>query len=255
MSKYADIIETRLARGPFRIYTPASLGDAIRHYRTEAGMTQAQLAAKALGRSYLSELETRQGDRAIEAAPPRTERAGRSNDVGQGGLVVADELAVWLYGERVAVIDRERGRPRLAYTEEALDDIRWASRCCRCRSPSGTADNPRASSARSSTVCSPKENRGSQSPETSASPRRHLRVDSALGRDCAGAVVIQPADDPPLPTDHPTAEPLSPMRSKRSSGTSAAHPSVGRTGTSLAGRRPGEARPDADARRLVGPTC
>ena len=47
------------SRGPFRIYTPASLGDAIRHYRTEAGLTQAQLAAMAgLGRSYLSELET-----------------------------------------------------------------------------------------------------------------------------------------------------------------------------------------------------
>jgi hypothetical protein len=33
---------------------------------------------------------------------------------------MADELAVWLYGERVAMIDRERGRPRLVYTREAL---------------------------------------------------------------------------------------------------------------------------------------
>jgi len=42
----------------FRVYTAASLGDAIRHYRTEAGMTQAQLAAQTgLQRSYLSELE------------------------------------------------------------------------------------------------------------------------------------------------------------------------------------------------------
>ncbi len=45
--------------GPFRIYTPASLGDAIRHYRTAAGLTQAQLAEMAgLRRSYLSELES-----------------------------------------------------------------------------------------------------------------------------------------------------------------------------------------------------
>lgn len=44
--------------GRFRIYTPASLGDAIRHYRTETGLTQAQLAeAAGLQRSYLSELE------------------------------------------------------------------------------------------------------------------------------------------------------------------------------------------------------
>lgn len=43
---------------PFRIYRPASLGDAIRHYRNEAGLTQAELASKAgLQRSYLSELE------------------------------------------------------------------------------------------------------------------------------------------------------------------------------------------------------
>jgi transcriptional regulator with XRE-family HTH domain len=45
-------------RGPFRIYKPSSLGDAIRYYRTEAGLTQAQLAEMAgLQRSYLSELE------------------------------------------------------------------------------------------------------------------------------------------------------------------------------------------------------
>ncbi len=45
-------------RGRFRIYTPASLGAAIRHYRTVAGLTQAQLAEMTgLQRSYLSELE------------------------------------------------------------------------------------------------------------------------------------------------------------------------------------------------------
>lgn len=44
---------------PYRIYTTASLGDAIRHYRTAAGVTQAQLAEMAgLRRSYLSELES-----------------------------------------------------------------------------------------------------------------------------------------------------------------------------------------------------
>ncbi len=45
--------------GPYRIYRPDSLGDAIRHYRTEAGPTQAELAElTGLHRSYLSELET-----------------------------------------------------------------------------------------------------------------------------------------------------------------------------------------------------
>ncbi len=43
---------------PYRIYRAASLGDAIRHYPTDAGLTQAQLAeATGLQRTYLSELE------------------------------------------------------------------------------------------------------------------------------------------------------------------------------------------------------
>jgi transcriptional regulator with XRE-family HTH domain len=49
---------TREEAGPFRIYTAASLGKAIRHFRTEAGLTQAELAEQAgLYRSYLSGLE------------------------------------------------------------------------------------------------------------------------------------------------------------------------------------------------------
>lgn len=44
--------------GPYRIYTPDSLGAAIRHYRQEAGLTQEELAERAgLNRTYLSELE------------------------------------------------------------------------------------------------------------------------------------------------------------------------------------------------------
>lgn len=47
------------SRGSFRIYTPASLGQAIRHYRKEAGLTQAELAEMTgIQRSYLSELES-----------------------------------------------------------------------------------------------------------------------------------------------------------------------------------------------------
>lgn len=42
----------------FRVYTPASLGAAIKHYRQQAGLTQAQLAELAgLNRTYLSDLE------------------------------------------------------------------------------------------------------------------------------------------------------------------------------------------------------
>jgi len=43
---------------PFRIYTAASLGAAIKHYRAKAGLSQAELAERTgMHRSYLSELE------------------------------------------------------------------------------------------------------------------------------------------------------------------------------------------------------
>lgn len=42
----------------FRIYSPASLGLALRHYRREAGLSQAELAElTGLNRTYLSALE------------------------------------------------------------------------------------------------------------------------------------------------------------------------------------------------------
>ena len=43
---------------PFRVYTPASLGAAIRHYRLQSGLSQAELAERAgHNRTYLSDLE------------------------------------------------------------------------------------------------------------------------------------------------------------------------------------------------------
>ena len=44
---------------PYRIYTPDNLGQAIRHFRNEQGLTQAELAERAgLNRTYLSALES-----------------------------------------------------------------------------------------------------------------------------------------------------------------------------------------------------
>jgi transcriptional regulator with XRE-family HTH domain len=48
----------RSGEQPFRIYTPASFGQAIRHYRTQAGLSQEQLAERVgVDRTYLSGLE------------------------------------------------------------------------------------------------------------------------------------------------------------------------------------------------------
>jgi ribosome-binding protein aMBF1 (putative translation factor) len=46
---------------PYRLYTAASIGPAIRHYRKQAGLTQAELADQVgLSVTYLSRLENGQ---------------------------------------------------------------------------------------------------------------------------------------------------------------------------------------------------
>jgi len=46
-------------QGPFQIETPASIGDAIRRYRAQAGLTQEQLSRRTgIRRVYLSEMES-----------------------------------------------------------------------------------------------------------------------------------------------------------------------------------------------------
>lgn len=43
---------------PFRLLSAAAVGSAIKHYRTEAGLTQAQLAElTGISRTYLTRLE------------------------------------------------------------------------------------------------------------------------------------------------------------------------------------------------------
>ena len=125
---------------------------------------------------------------------------------------MADEVAVWLYGERVAVIHRERDRLRLEYTEEALR-----------RYPLGTPllslSLPVSSRRYTHGIVRPFLDGLLPEGESRKSIARHIHVPDrdtyglirALGRDCAGAVVIQPLEDPapPAPTTT-TAEPLSP---------------------------------------------
>lgn len=49
---------TQPGERPFRIYTTDSIGQAIRHYRKQAGLSQAELAEQVgVDRTYLSRLE------------------------------------------------------------------------------------------------------------------------------------------------------------------------------------------------------
>lgn len=123
---------------------------------------------------------------------------------------MANALAVWLYGIRVAVVERERERLRLHYTSAALGA--WALGV-----PLLSLSLPLTSRRYPHGVV--RAFLDGLLPE--GEPRRALAADldlragdtygfiRALGRDCAGALVIQPDDEPapPQPTTR-TAEPL-----------------------------------------------
>jgi serine/threonine-protein kinase HipA len=123
---------------------------------------------------------------------------------------VANALAVWLHGIAVAVVERERERLRLHYTSAALEA--WALGV-----PLLSLSLPLTSRRYPHGVV--RAFLEGLLPE--GEPRRALAADldfragdtygliRALGRDCAGALVIQPDDEPapPQPTTR-TAEPL-----------------------------------------------
>lgn len=116
---------------------------------------------------------------------------------------MADELAVWLYGERVATIDRKRGRPRLAYTEEALGQYDLGTPLLSLALPVGTERYTQGVTRPFLDGLLPEgEPRKSIARDLGLRPDDTYGMIEALGRDCAGAVVIQPLDDPPpaIPT-------------------------------------------------------
>ncbi len=124
---------------------------------------------------------------------------------------MADELAVWLYGMRVAVIDRDRDRPRLSYTEDALSRYPLGTPLLSLSLPVDTRRYRQGIVRPFLDGLLPEgESRRSIARDVQVSERDTYGLIRALGRDCAGAVVIQPADDPPppMPTTA-TAEPLS----------------------------------------------
>ena len=117
---------------------------------------------------------------------------------------MADELAVWLYGSLVATIDHERGRPRLTYTAEAL-------RCYSPGTPLLSVSLPVRSERFPQGVVRPFIDGLLPEGESRIVLARDMRIDPddtyqmirALGRDCAGALVIQPANQaapPPMTT-------------------------------------------------------
>jgi len=124
---------------------------------------------------------------------------------------VAGGLAIWLYGRRVAVVERQRNnRLRLAYTDDALAAyapgtplLSLALPLTRDRYPNG------ATRAFLDGLLPEGEPRRAIAADLDLPASDAFGLLAALGRDCAGALVVQPDDDPPPPPPTTlTAEPL-----------------------------------------------
>jgi serine/threonine-protein kinase HipA len=124
---------------------------------------------------------------------------------------MADELAVWLYGDCVATIDQERRGPRLTYTQTALDRYELGTPLLSLSLPVRPERFPQGTVTPFLDGLLPEgQSRLAVANDFDLSPRDTFGMIRAIGRDCAGAVVIQSlADPPPPPPTTTSAEPLS----------------------------------------------
>lgn len=122
-----------------------------------------------------------------------------------------ERLAVWLYGVKVAVVERERRRMRLYYTPQALETFPTGTPLLSVLIPLNDRRFPNGAVR---TLLDGLLPEGQM--RLTIAAELNLRADDTfglareLGRDCAGALVIQP-DDAPAPPSAMTsnAEPLS----------------------------------------------
>jgi serine/threonine-protein kinase HipA len=123
---------------------------------------------------------------------------------------VADSLEIWLYGMRVAVVEQNRQRLRLEYTAETRAEYEGGT-------PLLSLSLPVSAEVFGSGTVRPFLDGllPEGDPLLAIAAQLGLRANDtfgligALGRDCAGAIVIQPAGDPPpAVATTTTAEPL-----------------------------------------------
>jgi serine/threonine-protein kinase HipA len=121
-----------------------------------------------------------------------------------------DRLAVWLYGTRVALVERVGGRLRLTYTDEALARFPLGA-------PLLSLSMPLTDQRYTHGLVRPfldgllpeGDARLAAAAEADVPASDTYGLLRAIGRDCAGAIVVQPEEDsaPPAPTTA-TAAPL-----------------------------------------------
>lgn len=114
-----------------------------------------------------------------------------------------DELSVWLNGIRVAVVVRERSRLRMEYTPEALDRYELGVPLLSLSLPVTDERYPQGVVRAFLDGLLPEgESRKAIARDFGIRETDTFRLIHAIGRDCAGALVIQQADEPapPQPT-------------------------------------------------------
>jgi serine/threonine-protein kinase HipA len=123
---------------------------------------------------------------------------------------MADELSVWLYGTNVATITQLRGRLRLTYTEDALNQYELGTPVLSVALPLTDVYFAQGLTRAFLDGLLPEgESRRAIAEDLDLRATDTYGLIRALGRDCAGAIVIQPSDDPPPPQPSTTtAEPL-----------------------------------------------
>jgi len=125
---------------------------------------------------------------------------------------VADALAIWLYGDLVALVEQERGRPRLVYTDEALGRYALGTPLLSLSLPLANRRYPQGVVRAFLDGLLPEGDlRRALARDVGVRAEDTYGLIRALGRDCAGALVVQPAQDsPPPPATTITAERLEP---------------------------------------------
>lgn len=113
---------------------------------------------------------------------------------------MSDALAVWMYGVRVAVVERRRTqRLRLTYTDAALEQYPLGAPLLSLRLPVTTAGYPHGVVSSFLDGLLPEgDARRAIADDLDVRASDTYALIEALGRDCAGALVILP-DGAPLP--------------------------------------------------------
>ncbi len=125
---------------------------------------------------------------------------------------MADNLAIWMYDQHVATVYPERNRRmRLAYSDVALKTHPLGSPVLSLSLPLTPERFPNAVSRAFLDGLLPEgEARRVIAQDLNLNANDTFGLIHALGRDCAGALVVQPSQEPPpAPATTTTAEPMS----------------------------------------------